>query len=153
MSESESETNTNSNEDTLPSTESEWREILTDEQYEILRERGTEPRFGGPDIEPDDDGQYRCAGCDAPLFNSETKFDSGTGWPSFFDANEKGVETKVDTRHGMERIEVVCRRCGGHLGHVFEDGPEPTGQRYCINAVALDSDSDADADADPDRGR
>lgn len=148
MSESESETNTNSNEDTLPSTESEWREILTDEQYEILRERGTEPRFGGPDIEPDDDGQYRCAGCDAPLFDSETKFDSGTGWPSFFDANEEGIETKVDTRHGMERIEVVCRRCGGHLGHVFEDGPEPTGQRYCINAVALDSDSDADTDPD-----
>jgi methionine-R-sulfoxide reductase len=142
MSETESDIDTTSKEDALPSTESEWQEILTDEQYEILRERGTEPRFGGPNIEPDDDGQYRCAGCNAPLFDNETKFDSGTGWPSFFDANEEVVETQVDTRHGMERIEVLCSRCGGHLGHVFEDGPEPTGQRYCINAVALDHDTD-----------
>jgi len=125
----------------LPKSEAEWREILTDEEYEILRERGTEPRGTGEFLGKKEDGTYTCAGCGAALFDSETKFDSGTGWPSFYDVIAEGnVETEVDTRHGMERIEVLCGRCGGHLGHVFEDGPDPTGKRYCINSAALDFD-------------
>ncbi|WP_256289893.1 peptide-methionine (R)-S-oxide reductase MsrB [Halobellus inordinatus] len=124
----------------LPESDAEWRDRLTDEEYEILRERGTEPKFSGEYLDRDDDGTYRCAGCGAALFDSETKYHSGSGWPAFFDAAEGAIETRTDTRHGMRRVEVLCRNCGGHLGHVFEDGPEPTGKRYCINSAALDFD-------------
>ena len=126
--------------ETIPDSDAEWRERLTDEEYEILRERGTEPRFSGEYLDVDEEGTFRCAGCGADLFDSDTKFGSGTGWPSFFDAAEDAVETETDTRHGMSRVEVLCATCGGHLGHVFDDGPEPTGKRYCINSVALDFD-------------
>jgi peptide-methionine (R)-S-oxide reductase len=121
-------------------TEDEWRERLTDEEYEILRERGTEPKFSGDLLEVKGDGRFRCAGCGTPLFDAETKFESGTGWPSFGDVLEGNVETEVDTRHGMRRVEVLCATCGGHLGHVFDDGPDPTGKRYCINSAALEFD-------------
>jgi peptide-methionine (R)-S-oxide reductase len=123
----------------LPRTEEEWREVLTEEEYRILREKGTEPKFSGDLIDVDEAGEFRCAGCGQVLFTSDEKFGSGTGWPSFYDvASGDSVETEVDTSHGMRRIEVLCSRCGGHLGHVFEDGPEPTGKRYCINSAALD---------------
>ena len=127
----------------VPETDEEWREVLTDEEYRILREAGTEPRFSGEHLETKDDGTFTCAGCGNELFDSETKFDSGTGWPSFYDAVEGSVELRTDHSHGMVRTEVVCAQCGGHLGHVFEDGPKPTGQRYCINSGALDFDPEA----------
>ena len=122
----------------LPQTDEEWRERLTDEEYHILRERGTEPKFSGDLLDQKDDGTYVCAGCGVELFDADTKFNSGSGWPSFFDANSDAVETREDTRHGMRRVEVLCANCGGHLGHVFDDGPDPTGKRYCINSAALD---------------
>jgi peptide-methionine (R)-S-oxide reductase len=122
----------------LPETDEEWRELLTDEEYRVLREQGTEPKFSGEYLGKDDDGVYRCAGCGAELFDSETKFDSNSGWPSFYDAREGAVEFREDRSHGMVRTEVVCARCGGHLGHVFDDGPEPTGKRFCMNSVALE---------------
>ncbi|MFC6824175.1 peptide-methionine (R)-S-oxide reductase MsrB [Halopelagius fulvigenes] len=126
----------------MPNSEDEWRERLTDEEYEILRERGTEPRFSGEHLDRSEEGTYHCAGCGAELFDSETKYDSECGWPAFFAANDDNVETETDTRHGMRRIEVLCKNCGGHLGHVFDDGPDPTGKRYCINSVAIDFESD-----------
>jgi len=125
----------------LPENDEEWREILTDEEYRILREAGTEPRFSGDLLDVKDDGVFRCAGCGAELFHSQEKFDSGSGWPSFYDVYQEGnIETRVDTSHGMRRTEAVCGTCGGHLGHVFDDGPEPTGKRYCINSAALEFD-------------
>ncbi len=120
----------------------EWRERLTDEEYRILREAGTEPPFSGEYVDHDADGRYRCAGCGAELFDSTTKFGSGCGWPSFYDVDDDRIETRRDTSHGMIRTEVLCASCGGHLGHVFDDGPEPTGKRYCINSVSLEFDGE-----------
>ena len=120
-------------------TEDQWRERLTPEQYEILRRHGTERPFTGEYVHAKEDGTYRCAGCGAELFDADTKFESGTGWPSFYEpAVAQNVELREDRSLGMRRTEVLCRRCGGHLGHVFDDGPAPTGMRYCINSCALD---------------
>ena len=129
----------------ITKTEEEWREELAPEQYEILRQKGTERPFTGKYVDAKDDGVYRCAACGTELFNSDTKFDSGTGWPSFYDVAESGsVELRPDNSPFMRRTEVVCATCGGHLGHLFDDGPNPTGQRYCINSCALDLDTGAE---------
>ena len=125
-------------------TDQEWREQLSDEQYHILRQAGTERPFTGKYVNTEDDGVYACAGCGARLFSSETKFHSGSGWPSFWDVMDQGnVELLQDSSYGMRRTEIRCAQCGGHLGHVFEDGPrDKTGLRYCINSAALAFDSE-----------
>jgi len=117
--------------------EEEWRKLLTPEQFNVLRQQGTERARTSPLDKQYGKGTYRCAGCDLSLFTSKTKFDSGTGWPSFYAPIEEAIETTPDRSFLMARTEVHCRRCGGHLGHVFDDGPKPTGDRYCMNGVAL----------------
>ncbi len=129
----------------LPSTDAEWREQLTDDEYHVLREAGTEPPFSGEYVDHKGDGTYACVGCGATLFDADTKFESGCGWPSFSDVDDDRIETRPDNSHGMRRTEVLCAECGGHLGHVFEDGPDPTGERYCMNSVALEFDPEDDA--------
>jgi peptide-methionine (R)-S-oxide reductase len=120
-------------------TDDQWREELTPEQFAVCRQKGTERAFSGKYNNCKDDGMYRCACCGEELFSSDTKFDSGSGWPSFFaPVSESAVKTEVDESHGMRRVEVLCASCDAHLGHVFDDGPTPTGQRFCVNSVALD---------------
>ncbi len=121
----------------IAKSEAEWRQILSPEAFRVLRQQGTERAGSSPLDHEQRAGTYECAGCDLPLFASETKFNSGTGWPSFYAPLANAVETQVDRSLLIPRIEVHCRRCGGHLGHVFDDGPKPTGKRYCMNGVAL----------------
>ena len=124
--------------DKIEKSDQEWKEVLTPEQYEVCRMKGTERPFTGEYYKTKDPGIYKCAACGNELFDSNTKYDSGTGWPSFYKPIEnESVETEEDTSYGMSRTEVVCSKCGAHLGHVFPDGPRPTGLRYCINSVSL----------------
>ncbi len=124
--------------DYIEKSDEQWRRELTLEQYRVLRQKGTEPAFSGALWDDHEPGRFLCAGCGAELFRAEEKFDSRTGWPSFSrPADARAVGSQQDSSHGMERVEVHCRRCGGHLGHVFQDGPPPTGERYCINSASL----------------
>ena len=132
------ETQTGKQADTLRKTEAEWRQQLTDEEYRVTRQKGTERAFTGKYWDTHEEGVFHCVCCGEPLFDSETKFDSGTGWPSFYaPLDESKVELETDESYGMVRTEVMCRRCEAHLGHVFPDGPKPTGLRFCINSAAL----------------
>ena len=129
-----------------PVTDDEYRETLTPEQFHVTREKGTERAFSGAYWDCKDEGTYRCVCCDAPLFSSETKFESGTGWPSFFaPLDDAAVVTETDRSHGMVRTEAMCANCGAHLGHVFPDGPRPTGARFCMNSASLRLDPEGDA--------
>jgi peptide-methionine (R)-S-oxide reductase len=130
----------------IEKSEQEWRAELSPEQYVVLRQAGTERAWTGKYVDCHDDGVYRCAACGAALFDAGTKFESGSGWPSFYQPVDRdAVELIADHSHGMTRVEVRCRRCGSHLGHVFDDGPAPTGERYCMNSLALDLDREAAA--------
>ena len=122
----------------MKKSEKEWKEKLSHEQYNVLREKGTEMPFTGKYVKFNKKGKYVCAACGNELFDSEKKFDSDCGWPSFYDAKKDVIEFKKDFSHGMMRTEVICRKCGGHLGHIFDDGPKPTGKRYCINSIAME---------------
>lgn len=125
--------------DRVKKTDKEWKDCLPPERYQVLRMKGTERAFTGELLYNKEKGVYTCAGCGSELFRSEDKYDSGSGWPSFFSPVADGrVEERRDISHGMDRTEIVCARCGGHLGHVFDDGPEPTGHRYCVNSLSLD---------------
>ena len=131
--------------DKVKKTEGEWRKELTPQQYAVTREAATERAFTGPYVNEKSAGTYKCIACGEPLFRSETKYDSGSGWPSFFKAiNDKAVATKEDNTHGMRRVEILCAKCDSHLGHVFPDGPQPTGLRYCTNGTALKLDKDSE---------
>ena len=132
-------TTINATTDKIIKSDEEWQTELTEMEYYVLREKGTERAFTGDLLKNKETGVYTCAACGLPLFKSDTKFDSGTGWPSYYQpVNKANVLENVDNSHGMRRVEVVCGRCDGHLGHVFDDGPKPTGLRYCINSVSLD---------------
>lgn len=123
----------------------EWRQTLSPERYAVLRQKGTEPAWSGDLLHKEGTGTFNCAGCGAGLFPSGTKFESGSGWPSFYRALDEGaIEEHLDTSHGMTRTEITCARCGGHLGHIFPDGPAPTGQRYCVNSLSLEFAPDSD---------